>query len=35
MNVFFVAICGVGLLSNIVLYFVDIKYQDGILNKVD
>lgn len=35
MDAYFVLINIVGLLLNIVLYFMDIKYYDGILNKVD
>jgi nitrate/nitrite transporter NarK len=32
---FFVGINLVGLVLNIILYFVDLKYMDGVLNKVD
>lgn len=32
---FFLAVCSVGLLSNVALYYVDIKYYGGVLDKVD
>ena len=35
MDAYFILINIVGLVLNIVLYFIDIKYYDGILNKVD
>jgi hypothetical protein len=35
MDAYFILINIVGLFLNIALYFIDIKYYDGILNKVD
>ena len=35
MDAYFVLINIIGLVLNITLYFMDIKYYDGILNKVD
>lgn len=35
MNVFFVAISLLGLVLNMNLYYIDIKYNDGVLDKVD
>lgn len=35
MNVFFVAINLVGLVLNMNLYYIDIKYNNSILDKVD
>jgi MFS family permease len=35
MCVFFLILCGFGLFFNIALYINDIKYHDGILNKVE
>jgi len=35
MNVFFVAINLVGLILNLNLYYIDIKYNKGILDKAD
>ena len=35
MNAFFVAINLIGLILNMNLYYIDIKYNDGVLDKVD
>lgn len=35
MNVFFVAINLIGLVLNLNLYYIDIKYNDSVLDKVD
>lgn len=35
MNVFFVAINIIGLILNANLYYIDIKYNNGVLDKVD
>lgn len=35
MNVFFVAINVIGLILNFNLYYIDIKYNNGVLDKVD
>ena len=34
-DIFFIAVNIVGLISGMILYVVDIKYNNGILNKVD
>jgi len=34
-DVFFIAINVVGFFMNAYLYYIDIKYHDGILNRVD
>ena len=34
-SVYFIAINGIGVILNSLLYYVDIKYYDGILNNVD
>jgi hypothetical protein len=35
MNMFFIAINIVGLILNLNLYYIDIKYNNGILDKID
>ena len=35
MNAFFVGINLIGLILNLNLYYIDIKYNDGVLDKVD
>lgn len=35
MNLFFVAINIVGLIMNFNLYYIDIKYNNGVLDKVE
>ena len=32
---FFLAVNGMGLVANILLYFLDLKYYGGVLDKVD
>ena len=32
---FFIGVNVLGLISGIILYYIDIKYYNGILNKVD
>lgn len=34
-DLFFIGVNILGLISAIILYFIDIKYYNGILNKVD
>jgi len=33
--VFFIGVNIIGLICNVYLYYIDIKYNDGILNRVD
>ena len=35
MDAYFISINIIGLTFNVILYFMDIRYYDGILNKVD
>jgi len=35
MNMFFIAINAVGLILNLNLYYIDIKYNNGVLDKID
>jgi len=35
MNAFFVAINLIGLILNLNLYYIDIKYNNGVLDRVD
>lgn len=35
MNVFFIGINLIGLILNASLYYIDVKYNNGVLDKVD